>query len=751
MPRWSVAAALVAIFALGCAGGAVQPAGTTLVPERTRSVRLPDEIDRATRDLLAVALIASQDHALDARDRIEELEEAQRGRGGAATGLLPYADHLVAAMSRDAIAYRAESVALLERGDLDPPLREFLERQIEDDPLRLAQIRISDSRKQKGARIFNAFASAAGRSALNFTMAPARLASAALKVAIAEHLEDPISVPERQALHHWKRYVETNPAAPETPQIVQRIESAQVRWFAMKRKRSLRAARNGLDVGQDEVAFLLADRALRYSIEDDEALALRQRADARLRAKRERRARSLRAPTTLAPLQTGEMARSLCVALLDPNADLLAASEATLASNATALHPEARFSRAIAHAEAGREHTSWKEMKVVARSRDGIGRHAKGLAEQPHANPYGAFRDAIATDRKEAVGRIMFGPLADGGRDLDLPKPLEWMINAPSFIGTLGGIPQRLLQTAIRPPPSLRPAVHGYRYLRRYPEGEHVEEVRDWLLDHERSRGNWVGAYQLARRDAGEGDAELAAMEERAAKQGLESALRQDRRDLRLHYLNEVGSRFPETAAGREARQLALDQIHDAATQRIRISRGFLLENPRAAGPEGLGLRPALLDGDEHNGELHPDGVTLVGGRNLEVALLARSGDKDDEPSVRRERLSADRLGRLVALLDETAIENALLDPLAGFEPDADRDLFFERARLGVVETRDIRATASSSYAFVGVREKYSMVRMHEPLLPFDLVVQGSFPGLGLGAFPRLRPPRATPDAILFR
>ena len=43
------------------------------------------------------------------------------------------------------------------------------------------------------------------------------------------------------------------------------------------------------------------------------------------------------------------------------------------------------------------------------------------------------------------------------------------------------------------------------------------------------------------------------------------------------------------------------------------------------------------------------------------------------------------------------------------------------------------------------------MVRMHEPLLPFDLVVQGSFPGLGLGAFPRLRPPRATPDAILFR
>ncbi len=43
------------------------------------------------------------------------------------------------------------------------------------------------------------------------------------------------------------------------------------------------------------------------------------------------------------------------------------------------------------------------------------------------------------------------------------------------------------------------------------------------------------------------------------------------------------------------------------------------------------------------------------------------------------------------------------------------------------------------------------MVRTHEPVLPFDLVVQGSFPDLGLGAFPRMRPPDPTPDAILYR
>jgi hypothetical protein len=590
--RALTSATLLASLALGCAGSAALPAGTTLVAERSRSTRLPDDLDRATRDLLAVALIASQDHALAARDTLAVLEEERRAHGGPATGLLPYADHLVAAMSRDAIAYRAESLALLERDDLEPALREFLETQVEDDPLRLARVRISDSRKQKGARVFNAFASAAGRSALNLSMAPARLASAALKVAIAEHLEDPISVPERQALHHWKRYVETNPNAPETPEIVGRIESAQLRWFAMKRKRSLRAARKGLSLGQAEVAFLLADRALRYSIEDDEAQALRDEADQRLRAKRARRARTLAAPTALASVETGKQARVLAEALLRPGADLLGASEAVLASDAIALHPEARFAHAIALAEGGQEQHSWEEMGVVARAPGGIARHARGLVAQPVANPYGAFRDAIATDRKETVGKIVFGPLAGGPRDLELPRALEWMISAPTFIGTLGGIPQRLLQTAIQPPPSLRPAVHGYRYLRRHPEGEHAEEVRDWLVDHERSRENWVGAYQLALADPDEDEADLEELEERAAEQGLESAQRQERRDLKLHYLNEVALRFPDTEAGREARQQAFDQIHDAATQSIRISRGFLRENPRAAGPEGLGLPP---------------------------------------------------------------------------------------------------------------------------------------------------------------
>jgi hypothetical protein len=49
------------------------------------------------------------------------------------------------------------------------------------------------------------------------------------------------------------------------------------------------------------------------------------------------------------------------------------------------------------------------------------------------------------------------------------------------------------------------------------------------------------------------------------------------------------------------------------------------------------------------------------------------------------------------------------------------------------------------------VREKYGLVRSRESILPVDIVISGSLPDLGLGAFPRLRTPKETPDAMLYR
>ena len=129
---------------------------------------------------------------------------------------------------------------------------------------------------------------------------------------------------------------------------------------------------------------------------------------------------------------------------------------------------------------------------------------------------------------------------------------------------------------------------------------------------------------------------------------------------------------------------------------------------------------------------------------------MAESGDEDDPPEKRQVRVSAEQLARVVARLEETSFRNSLLDDQDPVVPDAQRDVAFERARLGLADRVDTRPEARADFTYTGMRERYGMVRARDPWLPFDLVVQGSLSDLSLGAFPRWREPKKTPDAGLY-
>ena len=143
--------------------------------------------------------------------------------------------------------------------------------------------------------------------------------------------------------------------------------------------------------------------------------------------------------------------------------------------------------------------------------------------------------------------------------------------------------------------------------------------------------------------------------------------------------------------------------------------------------------------------------MSFIGGRYLEFEFLAESGDEDDPPKKVRKKISQQRLMRLAAVLDDTARRNYRVDPDSDLAPDPRRDLFIERARLGLAEDPDRRATAQSTYVFQSARERFGMVRGRESILPFDLVVRGDLSSAGIAAFPRWRKPRETPDAFLYR
>jgi hypothetical protein len=294
------------------------------------------------------------------------------------------------------------------------------------------------------------------------------------------------------------------------------------------------------------------------------------------------------------------------------------------------------------------------------------------------------------------------------------------------------------------------PALLARRYLEHHPRGDEAKELRAWLLAYEKRRDNYVGALLVAESAPNPDVKKIMKLREKAAEQALEATRKERRIEVRVPLLQEIASQFPGTQGALEAGADVRREMAEVSEQRIRVSKGYLLENRNVTGHAGLALRPALLDGELDNGELHPDGITLIGSGMIELAYVAASGSTSDEPVRRRQRISDERLARFVAQLDEATEQISRTDRDLRFEPDARRDLYFERARLGAADSVDVRPQARSHYEYIGLRERYGVVRGRESILPAEIVLQGSFTDFSLGAFPRFRPPKATPDQVLY-
>lgn len=752
---WPGALLLLCLATGACATPSAPPVASPIEPLPSIGARVPDEADRAARDVAVAVLSNEPEVARQEHERLETLDEASRRETGLPTGLVAASQDLLNATHDDPIAYRAASRTLLERDDLSPTLRHRLEDEVADDPLVLANDRLSDSRRKSIAQVFNAIAAPIGRSMGVGIRAAVGLARSLVALAVAKHQEEELDVPERQALGHWKRFLDEYPDAPEAPEIALRVEDSQARWNKTRRDRAVKGAKKALEHDRPAAALILAERALDYAPEDPKATRLLKQAAAQLELQRAERARSLEVEIVAGSNADPALVRDLAVALLSPDGDIELSAQRLLEVEPNGLYSdEAQYALTVALHEAGSERASWNALETLANEdpvTSNMSRHAAALVYDPNQNPYGAFEAARSQDRRDRAGWILFGPLARGPRDRDLPEGLEWLIDLPSFVEALLSFPNRLVRyPMLEPWPFGRvPAVYARRYLEQYPNGEYARDVEGWLFKFEMDRGNRVAAYRLAEANPDQHPRELASLREGAADQALEAALREPQRDMHALLLRQVATEFPDTQSGRQSGERARKVHEEATSQRIRISRGYLTENLELAGPDGIGLRPEYLDGDLLNGELHEEGVTLAGARVLEFAFVDE--DEDRPPVTRRRRVSAERLARIVALLDETATQKAILDPDETLAPDADRDLYFERARLGVSETPDARPSAQSTYAYRGMRERYGLVRSRESILPFDLVLQGSLSDLSMGAFPRLRTPKATPDAILYR
>ena len=744
------------LAAAGCATSAATPVAPLVEREVRFSPRVPDVADRTAAELAAAALAGDPRETALALRRLQAIDSVLVASEEPATGLAPVSHDLVNATLDGGRAYRSATLELLERDDIDPVTHERLSQAALDDPLVFADARIRDARMLEFGRAFNALAEPIGKSLLTLTLAPYRLARSVMEYSVALWQQDALPLQRRQALVHWKEFIERYPDAPEVSELQPKVEAAEAQFRVTQRDQALRVADRALAKGDVRTALVFSDRALRIMPEDPASLERRDEAAAGLLALRANQQRSLEAVPASAGAAPAD-ARPLVIALLLPAGPIEAKAGALLERAPDGpLADEAAYALAIAHGEAGQEDYMWDELEELSGedpSQSNMARHAAALAHDPKHNPWAAFRAARWRDRRNRALWVLVGPFYSGVRDRRLPEPLEWVFEAPSIVQSMMSAPLRLLELPWlgAMPSTLAVAAAARVYLARTPDGVHAAVVRDWLVDYEGERNNWIGALSVAQTAPDADLAELDRLRKLAGAQALDASSHEQNRAMRIGMLRMIIERFDGTPAATLAEQRLRDEIEVASAQRIRISRGFLLENPRVAGPRGLALAPGLLDGNPGNGELHPEGVVLLGGRELEICMIADAGDEDAAPHRQRQSISAAHLARLVSEVEEVDLHNSMVDSDDDFAPNAQRDVFFERARLGLADDVDTRATASSQYAYVGMRERYGVVRGRESILPFELVLSGSLTDVSLGAMPRMKAPRETPDAILYK
>lgn len=754
---WLRALIVSLLLGVGCAQTAPPPGDPLLLPVKRSVGWLPEPTDKAGAKAAAAALANKPELLQEQVVIIRETDDTHKGED-----LEILSQDLVHSTLDDPRAYREASAQLKRGPGTDHSVEARLGQAVGDDPLGLARRRRLDTWEVYWARTFNAVAKTVGQSVTSgFVLAPVQLATTTGHYLASFSNDEPLPLTGRQELALHKEYLARHSDAENAEAIEKRVAKNQARLVSTMHKRRLRAARAAQDSGRHRVAIAESKRALAWGHHED-AVEIQQVSEQKLNKELKLLGQSLQASDQQAFRHGDQWDANLATELLLTSSRKEPLSEETLEvvkKHAYQNGPrsgESLYIFATVQKEAGFEDESWRTLRHLAKQDHGespMARHANHSLNDPWQNPYKSYRSMISERRNQKWQWRVLGGYATGSKYPNLPRPVSYALEGPGIATTVATSPFRMIFANLGKEPDFqRPAaVLGYRYIELNPRGTHSREVMLWLFDYEQKRGNHAAALRLADFLPETQSEERHALAEAASSQALTAANRAKRTDYRNHILRQTSTEYPDTEAGVVAgKEVRLALIH-SSPQKIRMTRDFLKQNPRVSGDSGLGLNPDLINGELKDGELHPAGVSLLGGRKLQFNLVKHGQTEDDPPSVIDKQVSQERMSKLASSLEETTHRNQLLDQDDLLDPDADRDRFLERARVGLTNKKDHRPSAQSTYVYKSMRERYGLVRGRDSILPFDLVVQGNFQDLGLGAFPRWRNPEETPDAFLYR
>ncbi|MBI3301917.1 MAG: hypothetical protein HYZ72_07555 [Deltaproteobacteria bacterium] len=158
------------------------------------------------------------------------------------------------------------------------------------------------------------------------------------------------------------------------------------------------------------------------------------------------------------------------------------------------------------------------------------------------------------------------------------------------------------------------------KYIHDTPPAERSPEVYEVLAKAYEKEGQFdkaISYWKLAGKEE-----RVPGLQERAGEALLQMANQSTHQAQKETYLRTLLQHYPNTKAARKAAP-QLRELNLPENRGLRLSKTFLKENPDLAGPQGLGLKRELLDGDPDNVELADEGITLL--PNGEIALRLQS------------------------------------------------------------------------------------------------------------------------------
>jgi hypothetical protein len=717
---------------------------------------LPDAAELAAAHVAAACL--AQSGRACAGSWLEELRaiDAERAKEGLPpTSLVDNVTDVVSSGSGPQ-AYLTYARRMLESGEPDAALRRKLQRYVDTQPLAVAGRRLREDRTVRFGGLFNRLSGPAVRIASGQPLAAIESGRAALLAILVASSSPEVTTRQRQALRAYREYIEENPKAPGTDEVRADAARLQERLDRQRVREASDVAARALDARRPDAALIHLERAARVSPQDPQVVDLRARAESELRARNLNVERSLRSVppedrfSATAGREIEERAEQALASrvLLAPLAELPAVTAEWSSQNGdpAGTRDELEFVGALGRL-AGGDEDGFFEVMGVQSARDpnatNMGRHARTLANR---DPYGAYRAAKSESARRTLVSVLLGPLAESRTPRVSPslQPLAWLIEVPVLPIAIATSPLRVLTIGSTRAKFSGPILNtGEEYLQQFPKGTHAEEVHATLEAAYARRSLWSQALVHQRARRAPDPRRIASYREKVAERTLESARSPRRIDVRAQLYRSLIEEYPDTRAGRAASDEFRELRRSFTPQSIQVSRAFLLEHRELTEPGALGLRDELLDGDGDNGELARAGVLLIGRTLVRVAIEDRDPVEQD--------LGADAFARFIGLLEQ-AYESSLaeeqkLKPI----PDPQRDSFFERARLGLLDESDLRAAAASSFAFLSRNERLNPLRRGQSILPVELVVRGGLEDFGVAAMPRIKMPAETDDAILYK